>query len=151
MEKIPKSILIIADIEGSSGCFSYEASTFLHEDWVNASVAMSKDVNAVAMALFDAGIEKVIVKDFHRTGYNILPEFIDPRVKLVFGYKRGPIPGIGDPEDTELLMMIGMHGSSGSGGFLAHTFTSRIAELKVNGRKISEAELFFFVSGFLWC
>ena len=38
--------------------------------------------------------------------------------------------------------MIGMHAASGSDGFLAHTLTSRIAHLEVNGRLMCEAEFF---------
>jgi D-aminopeptidase len=39
-------------------------------------------------------------------------------------------------------MMIGMHAASGTDGFLAHTFTSRIASLRVNGRPMPEAAFF---------
>jgi D-aminopeptidase len=35
---------------------------------------MSLDVGAVAAALFKAGIAHITVKDFHRTGYNLLPD-----------------------------------------------------------------------------
>jgi D-aminopeptidase len=137
-----KNILIISDIEGSSGCWNYDASAFLTDGWFKACVDMSLDVDAVVKALFKAGVEKITVKDFHRTGYNLIPELIDNRVNLVHGYKAGPVPGIGDPYGAEALLMIGMHASSGSGGFLAHTMTSRISFLEVNGKAVSEAELF---------
>ena len=39
-------------------------------------------------------------------------------------------------------MLLGMHAASGSHGFLAHTLTSRIARLEVNGRLLAEVELF---------
>lgn len=135
-------ILIIADIEGSSGCFSYRASSFLTEEWASACLAMTRDVDAVVRALFDAGAEQVTVKDFHRTGYNLLPDLIDPRATLVAGYRRGPVPGIGNPGRAEALMMIGMHAASGTPGFLPHTFTSRIASLRVNGIRLPEAAFF---------
>jgi D-amino peptidase len=103
---------------------------------------MSLDVDAVVKALFRAGVEKITVKDFHRTGYNLIPELIDNRAKIIHGYIEGPVPGIGDPCGADALMMIGMHASSGSVGFLAHTLTSRIASIEINGKRISEAELF---------
>jgi D-amino peptidase len=137
-----KKILVISDIEGSSGCWNYESSSFLKAAWASACLEMSRDVHAVAQALFNNGAEKIIVKDFHRTGYNLLPEFIHPGVKLVSGYRIGPVPGLGDPEDTTAVMMLGMHSASGSGGFLAHTMTSRIEKLIVNGKLMSEIELF---------
>lgn len=137
-----RHILIIADIEGSSGCGSYRASSFLTRPWANACAAMSRDVDAVVKALFDAGVGRVTVKDFHRTAYNLLPEIIDRRAAVVCGYRQEPVPGLGDPGDADGVMMIGMHAAAGTSGFLAHTLTSRLASLKVNGRPLAEVELF---------
>jgi D-aminopeptidase len=135
-------ILVLADIEGSSGCGSYRASSFLTRPWARACAAMSRDVDAVVTSLFSAGVAQVTVQDFHRTGYNLLPELIDARARIVCGYHQGPVPGLGDPKDADAVMMIGMHAASGTGGFLAHTLTSRLATLTVNGRPLAEVELF---------
>ena len=137
-----RHILILADIEGSSGCGSYQASRFLTPSWAQACAAMSCDVDAVAGALLDAGVRRVTVHDFHRTAFNLLPEMIDPRAHIVCGYRQGPVPGLGDPGDADGVMMIGMHAASGTAGFLAHTLTSRLASLRVNGRPLAEVELF---------
>ncbi len=136
-----KHILIIADIEGSSGCWSYEASRFLTREWAEACRMMSEDIAAVAPALFRNGVERVTIKDFHRTGYNLMREMIDPRARLVSGYLKGPVPGIGDPGDADAAMFIGFHAASGTEGFLAHTLTSRIARLEINGKLMTELEL----------
>ena len=135
-------ILIIADIEGSSGCWNYRASSFMTPEWGRACVAMTRDVNAVVTALFNAGVERIRVKDFHRTGYNLLPELMHPKAEIIQGYRRSPVPGIGEPEKAEAVIFIGMHAASGTGGFLAHTLTSRIARLEVNGKPLAEIELF---------
>ena len=135
-------VVIIADIEGSSGCWSYEGSSFLTQEWADACAGMTADIAAVVTALFDAGVKHVMVKDFHRTGYNLLKEKIDPRAEIVSGYRRGPVPGFGDPGDAEALLCIGMHAASGNGGFLPHTLTSRIGTLEVNGKLLTEVELF---------
>jgi len=103
---------------------------------------MSLDVDAVVKALFAAGVERITVKDFHRTAYNLLPMKIDKRARLVSGYRMGPVPGVGNPEDADAVMMIGMHAASGTNGFLAHTLTSRLAEIILNGRPLAEVELF---------
>ncbi len=135
-------ILIIADLEGSSGCWSYTASAFLTDEWCQACLEMSRDVNRVVSALFDAGVKRITIKDFHRTGYNMFPELIDSRATLISGYRRGPIPGIGNPAGARAVMFLGMHAASGSDGFLAHTLTSRVARLEVNQRLLAEIELF---------
>ena len=129
-------------MEGSSGCWSYKASSFLTDEWCEACLEMSRDVSAVVEALFEAGVKTITIKDFHRSGYNIFPELIDSRASLVSGYRRGPVPGIGNPNNAQAVMFLGMHAASGSDGFLAHTLTSRIARLEVNRRLLAEIELF---------
>jgi D-amino peptidase len=137
-----QSVLIIADIEGSSGCWSYSAGRFMTEEWYTACIQMTLDVNMVVTGLFDAGVRKVTVHDFHRTGYNLLPELIDSRARVISGYRHGPVPGIGNPRMAEAALFLGMHAASGSSGFLPHTLTSRIQRLEVNEKAMSEVELF---------
>jgi len=136
------SVLIIADIEGSSGCWNYRASAFKTHEWVEACVDMTRDVAAVVRSLLDNRVQRVTVMDFHRTGFNILPEMIDSRARVVQGYKVGPVPGIGDPGSAEAVLFLGMHAASGSTGFMAHTLTSRIRRLEVNGELLPEVYLF---------
>ena len=137
-----RHILILADIEGSSGCGCYRASSFLTRPWARACAEMSRDVDALVRALFAAGVSRVTVKDFHRTAYNLLPEMIDDRARIVYGYRLGSVPGLGDPGDAEAVMLTGMHAASGTAGFLPHTLTSRLSSLVVNGRPLAEIELF---------
>ena len=137
-----RHILIIADLEGSSGCWNYTASEFLTDEWCQACLEMSRDVNSVVSALFDAGVKTITIKDFHRTGYNLLPELIDSRAEIIHGYRAGPVPGIGDPGPAEAVMFLGMHAASGTEGFMAHTLTSRISWLEVNKKPLAEIELF---------
>lgn len=137
-----KNILIISDIEGSSGCWNYEASSFKTAAWRRACIEMSRDVNTVVEALFGAGVDAVTVKDFHRTGYNLLREMIHPRAQIIYGYKSGPVPGIGHPAGADAALFLGLHAASGTDGFLAHTLTSRIKRLDVNGKPMAEVALF---------
>ena len=137
-----KRILIIADIEGSSGCWNYRGSSFMTDEWARACLEMTRDVDSVVRALFESGVVDIRIKDFHRTGYNLLPELIDPRSEIIHGYKAGPVPGIGDPGNGGSVMFLGMHAAAGTDGFLAHTLTSRIEQLEVNGKPLAEVELF---------
>jgi D-aminopeptidase len=138
----PDHLLIIADIEGSSGCWRYADGCFLSPTWPRACAAMTADVDGVVKALFDGGVRSIRVKDFHRTGYNLLGERLDRRATLVSGYHREPVPGVGDPGAAQAVLFLGMHAASGSRGFLAHTLTSRIQDLRVNNRRLTEVELF---------
>ncbi len=135
-------ILIVADIEGSSGCWGYEGSAFMTRDWVGACEAMTADVGAVARALLNAGVRTVTVKDFHRSGYNLLPARLPATVRVISGYQIGPVPGMGAPPAAEAVMFLGMHAASGTHGFLAHTLTSRLSDIRVNGSILPEIQLF---------
>lgn len=85
MQSKIRNVLIVADIEGSSGCWDYRASSFMTPQWARACVAMSLDVRAVVDALFNAGVKQITIKDFHRTGYNLLPEMINANRSKVQG------------------------------------------------------------------
>lgn len=136
------SVLILADIEGSTGCSCVEDSRLFNDGWVKACVAMSKDIACISTHLRDAGAGRIRVKDFHRTGFNLFKELLPDFVELDQGYCAAPVPGIGDVSGFDLLMMTGMHAASGTGGFIGHTLTSRFAEIMVNGKLLSECELF---------
>lgn len=135
-------ILIICDMEGSSGCFTLRASQFPNREWAKACMGMTLDVSAVTSALFDAGVKHVTIKDFHRTGHNLFTKLIDPRANIISGYKADPVPGVGDPGNAEAVIFLGMHAPSGSDGFIPHTLTSRVGRLTIQGKLISEVQLF---------
>ncbi len=56
-----RHILIFADIEGSSVCYSYRALYFLTRLWAKTCAAMSRDMDAVVRGLSDACTERVTV------------------------------------------------------------------------------------------
>ena len=140
-------ILILADIEGSTGCFSYENGKFMGPGWARACREMSRDIRALCRALLDQGAEEITVKDFHRTGFNLIRRMLPRPMKLPQGYSLGPVPGIGHPGEATALILAGLHAPSGAAGFLPHTLTSRLARVEIKrpgGRPhlLTEAELF---------
>jgi len=137
-----KVAYVVADLEGSTGAWSKD-HTLLGPEWQEARVEMTRDINVVADALFEKGVKGVVVKDFHRTGYNLIPSYLDKRVRLVSGYYNGPAMGYGKLYGADFALFVGLHASGGNEkGFLPHTLTSRIAEILVNGKRICESELF---------
>lgn len=138
-----KVAYVVADLEGSTGAWTKAHTRLGTPEWQQARVEQTRDINAVAGALFEKGAKGVVVKDFHRTGYNLIPRYLDGRVKLVSGYYTGPAAGYGKLYDADFALFVGLHASGGNeGGFLPHTLTSRIAEIRVNGNRVCEAELF---------
>ena len=71
-------------------------------DWSRACVEMTRDVNTVVKALLNSGVEHIQIKDFHRTGYNLLPEKIDGRADIIQGYRNGPFRVLLKMRDGEM-------------------------------------------------
>ncbi len=145
-----KIAYIVADLEGSTGAWTKTHTLLGTPEWRQARIELTRDINAVSEALFEIGARGVVVKDFHRTGFNLIPPLLDRRVKLVSGYYTRPALGYGNLHGADVSFFVGLHASGGNGkGFLPHTLTSRIAEIRVNGSRVCEAELFASVlSGF---
>jgi D-aminopeptidase len=138
-----KIAYIVADLEGSTGVWTKAHTLLGTPEWQEARVELTHDINTVADALFEKGVKGVVVKDFHRTGYNIIPSYLDKRVRLVSGYYTGPAIGYGKLYGGDFALFVGLHAAGGNEkGFLAHTLTSRIAEILVNEKRICESELF---------
>ena len=136
------AILILADIEGATGCTCREDAQLFNDGWVKACRELSQDLNILCKELKKAGADRIRIKDFHRTGFNVFRAMLDPEIELDQGYLAGPAIGIGDVTGFDLLMMIGMHAASGTEGFLPHTLTSKFSGIRVNDRLLCEAELF---------
>jgi D-aminopeptidase len=138
-----KVAYVVADLEGSTGAWTKAHTLSGTPEWQEARLELTKDVNVAVEALFEMGVKGVVVKDFHRTGYNLIPRYLDRRVKLVSGYYAGPAVGYGKLYGAHFALFVGLHASGGNEfGFLPHTLTSRIAEILVNGERVCEAELF---------
>ena len=138
-----KVAYVVADLEGSTGAWTKAHTLLGTPEWQGARLELTRDINVVVEALFEMGVKGVVVKDFHRTGYNVIPRHLDRRVKLVSGYYAGPAVGYGKLYGADFALLVGLHASGGDEfGFLPHTLTSRIAEILVNGKRVCEAELF---------
>lgn len=138
-----KIAYIVADLEGSTGAWTREHTLLGTPEWQQARVELTRDINAVCGALWEKGVAGVVIKDFHRTGYNLIPRHLDKRAILVSGYYTGPAIGYGNLHGADFALFVGLHASGGNArGFLPHTLTSRIAEIVINGQRTCEAELF---------
>jgi D-amino peptidase len=134
--------LISADMEGVTG-------VTWPDDCIPGTAAYARfqpiftgDVNAVALGLFDAGVDEVLVTEAHGHMRNILLEQLDPRVQMVTGrHKTYPmLEGIQDQPD--LVAFVGYHSAAGTGGVLSHTFVgSQMTSCHLNGRLLSEGYL----------
>lgn len=99
----------------------------------------TREADAAARALFDAGAAEVVVWDAHGGGVNLDYEQLDSRCRILLGAgHRGRFVGL--DETWTAVLFIGYHAMAGTkDAVLAHTFSSRAFQYyKLNGEAAGE-------------
>ena len=137
-----KKIYISADIEGIWGNSNPAYTMRGGAEYEEYRTNMINEVNLVISALFENGVEEIIVNDGHGNMDNLLPSRLDPRVSFVSSngaYKPyGMMEGFDDSYDG--VCFIGYHCRSNTAGIMAHTnWGAMIRNIKVDGIEMGEA------------
>ncbi|MEE6259390.1 M55 family metallopeptidase [Plantactinospora sonchi] len=139
---MPK-ILISADLEGVSGVVHPVETNPERYDYERGRALMTADVNAVVAGVLEAEpTADIVVADAHGTFRNLLPEDLDPRVRLIRGKPR-PLGMLGGLDsDVDGLLFVGYHARAGAGpAVLAHTKSDVVLGLRLDGRELGEIGL----------
>lgn len=143
-------ILVAADMEGISGVTNWDQVDPSKAEYPRFCKIMTADVNAAVLGAFDGGATEVVVSDGHASGYNILIEDLDPRVRLNSGNSApfAMVQGI-EAGDFSGVIFVGYHARSGTEkAVLAHTWSSkRIANVWLNDILVGEHGLNAAVCG----
>jgi D-amino peptidase len=143
-------ILVYYDMEGISGQNIIRSLNFGTEEYNQARVWLTNDVNAVIDGLFDGGADEVHVVDAHGSGNpdsDILVDKVDGRAQLVSkdepfdAYTALPEKGIYDA-----VAVVCMHSKTGGGGFAAHIYTTGMDWI-LNDMSINETEIIAYSWG----
>ncbi|MBC7361990.1 MAG: M55 family metallopeptidase [Candidatus Aminicenantes bacterium] len=137
--KKPK-IYISVDMEGiahivnaqtSPGQFDYERGRRL----------MTAEVNAAIEGCLAAGAGEIIVSDSHGNAQNIIPEELNEAAYLIRSFPRPLLQMEGIDSRFDGVIFIGYHPKEGTPeANLSHTiWGTKFAEIRVNGRPVSEA------------
>ncbi|MGH3505145.1 MAG: M55 family metallopeptidase [Nocardioidaceae bacterium] len=134
-------VYVSVDMEGISGIATRDQVVRGGYGYRRAQALMTSEVNAAIEGAFDGGAESVLVNDAHGTMDNLLPDELDPRARLLLGVPKpdGMVEGLTATHDVAFF--VGYHAAAGTGGVLAHTFSSHLIEVRVNGAAVSEAEV----------
>ena len=89
-------VLVSADMEGAAGAATSSDVTQGTRAWAEVRRSWTEEVNTVLEALFDCGVDEVLLVDAHGDGANFEPDMIDPRASFVRGAPRtfGMLEGI---------------------------------------------------------
>lgn len=134
-----RKVYISVDMEGISGVNSDNQTSAAGAEYGRARRLMVEDANAAIRGAFDGGATEVVVNDSHGSQRNLLPEDLDPRVRLIsHSFKRhGMMEGLDSTFDA--VMFVGYHAKAGSPrGVFAHTGSGVLRDLQINGVSVGE-------------
>ncbi len=100
-------MLILTDIEGIAGVFHPEQTRPGNGEYEQARRWITHEANAAAQDAFDGGATQVWINDSHGGFRNLMPDLLDPRVRIVLDKPRtlGMMAGLeGSPD---LVFMVG--------------------------------------------
>ena len=135
----PMKVYISVDLEGISGVNSDNQTSAAGAEYGRARKLMVDDANAAIRGAFEGGATDVVVNDSHGSQRNLLPEDIDPRVRLIsHSFKRhGMMEGL--DSSFHAIIFVGYHAKAGSPrGVFAHTGSGVLADLQINGVSVGE-------------
>jgi len=133
-------VYISVDMEGVAG-ISHAKPTNRGDDLYPQSVElMNGEANAAVEGAFLGGATEVTVNDSHGQMFNLTPEKLDARARLVQGKKPYSMVESARDGGFGVALFVGYHARAGHPrGTIAHTYTGRITLASVNDRPITEA------------
>ena len=136
------NVYLSVDMEGVAG-ISHGKPTFRGDEGYPAAVAlMVGEANAAIDGAFAGGATGVTVNDSHGQMFNLTPENLDRRARLVQGTKPFSMVEAARDASFDVALFVGYHARAGHPrGVISHTYTSRITLVELNGRPASEASL----------
>lgn len=144
-------VFISADIEGVTGCTTWDETIKNHKDYPYFAKQMSKEVDAACKGATAAGAEEIVVKDAHETGTNIDHNLLPKNTKLIRSWSGENYSMVQELDHTyDALLFIGYHSASGQNtNPLAHTMNaSTIDYITINGRIASEFLLHSYIGAY---
>ncbi len=134
-----RKVYISVDMEGISGVNGDNQTSAAGAEYGRARKLMAEDANAAIRGAFDGGATEVVVNDAHGSQRNLLPEDLDPRVRLIsHSFKRhGMMEGLDSTYDA--VIFVGYHAKAGTPrGVFAHTGSGVLRDLQINGLSVGE-------------
>ncbi|MCA2985440.1 M55 family metallopeptidase [Gemmatimonas sp.] len=142
-----RKVYISVDMEGISGVNGDNQTSAAGAEYGRARKLMAEDANAAIRGAFEGGATEVVVNDSHGSQRNILPEDLDPRVRLIsHSFKRyGMMEGLDSTFDA--VIFVGYHAKAGSPrGVFAHTGSGVLRDLQINGLSVGEGGMNAFLA-----
>jgi D-amino peptidase len=136
-------VYLSVDMEGITG-ISHPNPTNRGDSGYPAAVElMTAEANAAIDGCRAGGASDILVNDSHGGMYNLDPQTLDAGARLLQGQKAwSMVAGAGPDAGFEVALFVGYHARAGHPtGTIAHTFSGRPTETRLNGRVVGETGL----------
>jgi D-amino peptidase len=137
-----KKVFISVDMEGISGISGSDQLSAAGAEYNRSRKLMADDTNAAIRGARAGGATENLVNDSHGSMRNLRLEDLERGVRLIsHSFKRsGMMEGLDDTFDA--VLFIGYHAQAGTpNGLFAHTGSSVVGDVRVNGRSLGEGGL----------
>ncbi|MET1029173.1 MAG: M55 family metallopeptidase [Dongiaceae bacterium] len=133
-------VYISADIEGVAGITHWDEATKTHATYPEFREQMTREAIAACNGAIAAGATEILLKDAHDSGRNIITADLPHCVRIIRGWSGHPLSMVQELDDSfAAAMLIGYHSKAGAeGNPLAHTMTTRVSQITLNGNVVSE-------------
>lgn len=146
-----KKLFISADIEGTCGIAHWDETDEKQPDYVRFAGQMTREVAAACQGALDAGWQEILVKDAHGNARNIDHEELPKEAWLLRGWgndRMGMMLGL--TPDFDGVVMTGYHDAAyRNGNPLAHTWSTDIHSVRINGELASELMINSLIASWL--
>ncbi len=116
------NVFVMVDMEGISGICRDSQVINGKEHYASGRQYMTWDVNACVAGCLAGGAKKVVVRDAHYTGYNLIWEQLDPRADYIQG--SSPKERMPNIAAFDGLILLGYHAMAGvPEAILEHTMS----------------------------
>ncbi len=140
----PLKVLVLYDMEGVSEATSAEYVRFGTDEYLQARLSLTGDVNAAISGLKAAGVKEIVVVDGHGSGNGNEPDVLEGQLmapaRMI--WRDAPFDIYMDSYDRsfDAIVAIGMHAGAGNpAGFMSHTYSGRGLQYRVNDQPFNES------------
>jgi D-amino peptidase len=136
-------VYLSVDMEGIAGISHPNPTNRGDQGYPAAVELMTAEANAAIAGCRAGGATEILVNDSHGGMYNLDPRTLDPGARVLQGQKAwSMVAGAGPDAGFEVALFVGYHARAGHpSGTIAHTFSGRPTETRLNGRPVGESGL----------
>jgi D-amino peptidase len=133
-------VWISVDMEGIAGVGHPGPTGSGHARYPAMVDLMVAETNAAIEGVLAGGATEVVVNDSHGSMFNLLPSALHPAARLIQGQKVwSMVAGAGPDAGVDVGLFLGYHARAGHpSGTIAHTYSGRPVETRLDGRPTGE-------------